>query len=282
MSNIGLILEGGGMRGAFTAGVLDAFMARGIWIGDVYGVSAGACQACSYLAGQLGRGLRVWTDHLDDWRFCGVKSLLRTGDLFGAAFNYDLVPNRLDPVDYDAARRRDSRFVAVVTNLETGAAEYPRISDMRAQMPLIRASASMPLVSRAVEWRGRRYLDGGVADSIPLARSIADGHARNIVVLTREAGYRKGPNRALPLMALRYAGYPAFVETMRRRHVNYNAALDLVEAEADAGRAFVLRPDTPPEVGRVERDAAKLRALHDAGFAAVERGIDALNRFIGS
>ena len=280
MNNIGLILEGGGMRGAFTAGVLDYFMERGLFLPDIYGVSAGACQACSYLAGQKGRGLRVWTEYVSDRRYMSLYSLVTTGDLIGADFNYNLVPNQLDPLDYAEEHRRPHRFTAVVTNVETGQAEYPLVEDMKRDVSWVRASASLPLISRIVPIDGGKYLDGGIADSIPLARSIADGHRRNVVILTREAGYRKSPNRAMALVKLRYARYPKFVEAMATRHERYNAALDLIRAEQAAGRAFVLRPDRAPDIGRVEKDPAKLRALHDEGWAVAKREFDRLAGFL--
>ena len=280
MSGVGLILEGGGMRGAFTAGVLDLWMEKGLWLSNVYGVSAGACQACSYLGGQIGRGLRVWTDYIGDWRYCSLRSLIATGDLFGAELNYDLVPNRYDPLDDAAFQRRNARFIAVVTRLDTGQAEYMRVRDLRRDVRMVRASASLPLISNPVEIGGRLYLDGGIADSIPLKRSMADGHRKNVVVLTREAGYRKSPARAMPLIAARYRRYPRFVEAMRNRSRMYNAQLELVAAEEAAGRAFVLRPETAPQIGRIEKDPEKLRALHAAGYAAADRAFERLTAFL--
>lgn len=280
MSDTALILEGGGMRGTFSAGVTDFLMEKGVFIRDVYGVSAGACLGCSYLCGQVGRALRVWTDHIGDKRYCSVSSLLRTGDMFGADFNYRLIPYELDPLDFDAFLREPSRFVAVVTNVETGEAEYLQIDDMHAGIPAVQASASLPLISNIQVIGGKRYLDGGVADSIPLARAIDDGHRRNVVILTQAQGYRKQPNGAMALFALRYRRYPAFVEAIRTRHERYNAALDRIAREEAAGRAFVIRPDVPPDVGRIERDPAKLRALHAAGYAIAQREYPRLMEYL--
>ena len=280
MERVGLILEGGGMRGLYTVGVTDCLLTHGILLRDVYGVSAGACQGCNYLAGQIGRGERVWTNYLNDKRYCSVYSLIHTGDLFGAEMCYDIIPNRLDPYDYDAYRRNGGRLTIVVTNCLTGQAEYHRPEDLRGAMEIVRASASLPLVSNMVNVGGVPCLDGGVADPIPLARSIADGHGRNVVILTRQAGYRKEPDSALRLYELRYRRYPALVEALRTRHERYNAALDLVEAEEKAGRAFVFRPETKPDVGRVEKDAEKLRALRKTGFDQAERLMAALEAFL--
>ena len=275
-----LILEGGGMRALFTVGVTDCLLRHGILLRDVYGVSAGACQGCNYLSGQIGRGERVWTNYLDDRRYCSVWSLIRTGDLFGADMCYNLIPNRLDPYDYDAYRRNAGRLTIVVTNCLTGRAEYRRPDDLRGSMEIVRASASLPLVSNMVMIDGIPFLDGGVADAIPLAKSIADGHRKNVVVLTRQRDYRKEPDGAARLYELRYRRYPALIEALKTRHERYNAALDLVGAEEKAGRAFVIRPETKPEVGRIEKNAAKLRALYDAGFRQTESLIGAIGDFL--
>lgn len=278
---IGLILEGGGMRGAFTAGVLDAWLDAGLHFRDIYGVSAGACQACSYACRQRGRGLRIWLNYMRDPRFCSVRSLLTTGDLFGAEFSYSTIPLELDPVDNDAFHRYGANVIAVVTDVKTGRPAYFPIEDMHSDLELVRASASMPLVSNIVEWKGGRYLDGGVADSIPIRKSIADGHGKNVLVLTQARDYRKRPNRAMPLMKLKYRKYPGLVDTAGRRHAEYNDTLDFIRRESDAHRAFVLQPDVAPEVGRVEKDPDRLKRLYDVGVAIARREHARLLDFIG-
>lgn len=280
MADIGLILEGGGMRGAFTAGVLDCWLDRGLDFNDVYAVSAGACQACSYLCRQRGRGIRVWVNYIRDPRFCSMRSLITTGDLFGADFSYNVIPREYDPLDNETFLRRDVRFEVVVTNTRSGAAEYMRVDDMLKDIEVVRASSSLPLISRMVDIGGEKYLDGGISDSIPIEKSITDGHMRNVVVLTQAEDYQKEPNKAMALMRLRYARHPKLVETIANRHITYNRTLDLIRREAEAGRAFVIRPDVRPEIGRIERDPEKLRQLHDAGYAVAEREYNALLRFI--
>lgn len=277
---VGLILEGGGMRGAFTAGVLDCWMERGVWFKDVYGVSAGACQACSYLCHQPGRGLRVWTNYIHDPRFCSMKSLATTGDLFGAYLNYDLVPRTLDPLHNDVFLKSGARFTVVLTDVETGQPAYIPIRDMFEDIEAVRASASLPLISNMVEYRGRKYLDGGVSDSIPIRRAIADGHEKNVLVLTQAPGYRKTPNKALAAMRIKYARYPHLVEAVARRHTMYNDTLDLIDRQVAAGKLFVLRPDVTPEVGRVEKDPEKLKRLHAVGYAVAEREMERMRRFL--
>ena len=280
MENAALVLEGGGMRGLYTVGVTDCLLEHGILIKDVYGVSAGACQGCNYLAGQVRRGERVWTGYLDDKRYCSVYSLIHTGDLFGADMCYNIIPNQLDPYDYEAYRRNVGTFTIVVTNCLTGQAEYFTPKDLAGSMEIVRASASLPLVSNMVMIDGVPYLDGGVADAIPLAKSISDGHGKNILVLTRQPGYRKEPDGAVKLYELKYRRYPALIEALKTRHERYNAALDLIEAEEKAGRALVIRPATKPDVGRVEKDAAKLHALRDEGYRQTEKMIEEIRAFI--
>jgi len=280
MENAALVLEGGGMRGLYTVGVTDCLLEHGILIKDVYGVSAGACQGCNYLAGQVRRGERVWTGYLDDKRYCSVYSLIHTGDLFGADMCYNIIPNQLDPYDYEAYRRNVGTFTIVVTNCLTGQAEYFTPKDLAGSMEIVRASASLPLVSNMVMIDGVPYLDGGVADAIPLAKSISDGHGKNILVLTRQPGYRKEPDGAVKLYELKYRRYPALIEALKTRHERYNAALDLIEAEEKAGRALVIRPATKPDVGRVEKDAAKLHALRDEGYRQTEKMIEEIREFI--
>lgn len=281
MIEAGLILEGGGMRGIYTAGVLDFFLDQGWWFSELFGVSAGICHACSYLSAQRGRALRVGVDYLGDKRYCGAYSLLTTGDLFGAKMCYDLIPNQLDPYDYDRANAYPGRAWAVVTNCRTGQAEYMPLADLRKDLQAVRASSSMPLVSRMVHIGGAPYLDGGVADSIPLQAAIDRGVSKSLVVLTQAPGYQKQPNSLLPLMKVRYHGYPNLVDSIARRHQVYNQSLALVEAEQAAGRAFVLRPQATPEIGRVEKDRRKLEALYRQGYEDAQGNAKAMQAFLG-
>ena len=182
------------MKGIYTAGVLDFFLDKGIEFSSCYGVSAGACHLCSYLSKQRGRAYDISVDYLEDKNYCSVSSLLRTGDLFGVKMCYDDIPNRLNPYDYDAFNAYQGRAFAVVTNIETGRPEYLRLRDMHRDIAAVRASASLPLVSRNVNINGKLYLDGGLSDSVPIMHSILDGNRRNVVVLTKEVGYRRKPS----------------------------------------------------------------------------------------
>lgn len=280
MNGTGLILEGGGMRGAYTAGVLDCLLDNGLHFRTVYGVSAGACHACSYLSRQRGRAIRTVTDYLGDKRYAGVYSLLTTGDFFGVSMIYDEIPNHLIPYDYEAFAREGAAFTVVATNLHTGRAEYLSAKDLRGDMAFIRASSSLPLLSRPVEIGGERYLDGGISDSIPLARSIADGNAKHLVVLTRHRGYRKEPDSALRFLRRKYRAYPGLVDSMAHRHERYNQALDLCYTEQEAGRAVIIQPRKPVKLGRLEKNPGKLRDLYRTGYEDAEISLHSIRALV--
>lgn len=283
MYHTGLILEGGGMRGTYTAGVLDFFMDNDIYFSDIYGVSAGACHGCSYVSKQRGRSFEIFEKFINDDRYCSVRSLRKTGDLFGAEMLYDLIPNKYMPYDYETADNYEGRFYAVVTHCVTGRPVYFQISDSRKDLTKIRASASLPLLSRNVTIDGEDYLDGGVADSIPIQRSIDSGNAKNVIILTREPGYAKMKSKSDFLIKMKYRkSAPGLVEAQYNRHITYNRALALAEAEEKAGRAFIIRPSIKPEVGRIEKNIEKLRELYDLGYKDASRQFEALKSFLDS
>lgn len=266
MIDASLVLEGGGMRGIYTAGVLDFFMDKQMLFSKVYGVSAGACHATSYLSQQRGRAFRISTDYLNDSRYCSVKSLLMTGNLFGVQMCYDTIPNELDPYDYDAFSRYRGDFYVAVTNCRNGCAEYLPVKDMRCDITAVRASSSLPLMSKMVKYHGQRYLDGGIADSIPVEKSISDGNLKNVVVLTREKGYRKEHTSSTPLMALKYMLRPNLVRASDTRHLRYNHALDKIATLEEQGKIIVIRPSVAPNIGRTEKNLEKLKVLYKAGY----------------
>ena len=204
MDKLGLVLEGGGMRGLYTAGVLDFFLDHDIYADGVIGVSAGACHAASYISHQRGRAFRTGTQYLKDKRYMSLQSLIKTGDLFGADFVYNQIPNKLDLFDYDAFHQSGIKMYAVVSNLETGKAEYLPCINMHNDTINIRASASLPLLSKIVEINGKKYLDGGVCDSIPVKQFQNMGYKKNIIILTRAIDYRKGKNNMLPIIRKAY------------------------------------------------------------------------------
>lgn len=282
MYQVGLILEGGGMKGLYTAGVLDFFLDKDIMCSSVYGVSAGACNMCSYLSKQRGRSRDVNIDYVDSKNYCGARSLLTSGELFNSAMLYHLIPDYLHPYDYEAFAAYEGKAYSVATNLVTGRPEYFRIRDMKADIEKIRASASLPLVSRNVKIDGNYYLDGGLSDSIPLQKSIMDGNRKNIVVMTKEVGYVRQPTSHLALIKARYLKYPKVTELMAERHINYNDQVAYIERQQVNGQAFVIRPRVPSGVGRVEKDADKLKALYQQGYEEAEACYEELKAYLES
>lgn len=280
MYQAGLVLEGGGMKGVYTAGVLDFFLDKGIMFSSVYGVSAGACHMGSYLSGQRGRALAVSIDYLDRRDYCSLESLLKTGDLFNVEMCYHRIPEELNPYDYEAFNRYTGKAFSVATNIETGKPEYFRIRDMKKDIDKIRASASLPLVSRNVRIDGGLYLDGGISDAIPLQRSILDGNRRNVVVMTKEVGFVRQPSTQLGLIRARYVKYPKVYELMKERHVNYNGQLDFIQRQQKNGQAFVIRPQKPSDVGRVEKDVKKLKKLYRQGYEEAAACYDELLAYL--
>lgn len=278
---VGLVLEGGAMRGLYTAGVLDVLMENRLWADLVIGVSAGALHGASYVSNQPGRTIRYYEKYRADRHFMGLYSLLTTGDVVGRQFCYYDIPQRLDVFDEAAFEASRIRFYAVCTDVETGRAAYFRLTELATEhsMELLRAGASMPLVSRIVEVDGRKYLDGGVADSIPLARAQALGCSKNIVVLTQPAGYLKPPARKAPFAAA-YRRYPAFVQAMADRHRMYNRQVCAAEQAAARGDVFLLCPSRPLEVSRMEKDVGRLRAAYRLGRADTEARLAGLRDFL--
>ncbi len=282
MINAGLILEGGGMKGIYTAGVLDFFLDKNLSFASYYGVSAGACTLCSFLSGQRGRGRDVMLDYLTDKHYMGFYSLATTGDIFGADMNFNLVPNYLNPYDYEAFGRHEGKAYAVVTDIESGEAFYKELTDMYEDIDYVRASSALPLVSKNVKIAGHKYLDGGIADSIPIKRSEADGNTKNIVVMTKPEGFRREPEKILKLIKARYRNYPKVYELMRDRHIAYNETMDYIEAKAAAGELFLIRPGTDLEIGRLEKDPDKLNVLYEEGYKDAQSGYEAMMDYLNA
>ncbi len=280
MYNAGLVLEGGGMRGIYTAGVLDFFLDKGIDFSSCYGVSAGSCHACSYLSKQRGRAYKACADYIHDKHYCSYYSLITTGDMFGEKLVYDDIPNKLLPYDYDAYLKSETKFYAVLTNVNTGKAEYHQIKDMRKDLIRIRASSSLPMLARNVSIDGEIYLDGGISDSIPLKKSVEDGNMKNVVVLTQCRDYRKGANKMMPIIKMKYRKNTEFVQMNADRHIKYNETLDYIKAEEEAGNTFVIAPKAPVEIGRLEKDTNKLFALYKLGYDEAEERFDELMSFL--
>jgi len=267
------------MRAAYTAGVLDAFLDAGVDLPYVIGVSAGANAGSDYVAGQRERNHKVFVELAADRRYAGLANLARERSWFGMRFLFETVPDELAPFDYEAFRHSARTFTVGVTDCATGQPVYFRHHDHDPRWfghTVLRASSSLPALSPPVTIGGRRYLDGGVSDSIPIGRSIADGNRRNVVVLTRNAGFRKRAERLGPVPRLLLARQPAILRALRQRHSRYNACLDRIGALERAGEAFVLRPARPLVVGRMERDVAKLEALYRQGYDEARERLPAL------
>ncbi len=278
--NIGLVLEGGAMRGLFSAGVIDVLMENGVEFPAFVGVSAGAAFGCNYKSRQIGRALRYNKRFCRDPRYCSFRSLFKTGDVFGAQFCYHEVPNTLDTFDVKAFDENPMAFYLVASDVETGTPFYKKIDHADdTAYEWIRASASMPIVSRVVELDGKKFLDGGVTDSIPLA-FMERQYDRNVVVLTRPRDYQKQPASKVWLYRLTLRKYPNMLRAVRERHLMYNEQRAHVFAQEKAGKAFVICPDKPLEVGRMEHDPEQLQKAYDTGRQTALRQLGALKRFM--
>lgn len=268
-----LVLEGGGLRGVFTCGVLDAFMKHGIRFPFAVGVSAGACNGLSYMSGQMGRAKASNIDLMEKYHYVGFKYLLTQGCIMDFKLLFEDFPERIMPYDYEALAANPDRFVMVTTNCLTGKAEYfEEKSSPERVMDIVRASSSLPFVTKISYVDGIPMLDGGIADSIPVEYALQQGYSRAVVVLTRNRGYRKkeGSN---PLLKLFYRKYPKLQEAILNRNKVYNRTMDMIEEMEDAGRITVIRPRRPVEVGRMETDIARLRRLYDEGLQSGEEFI---------
>lgn len=276
----GLVCEGGGMRGIYVAGVLDVFGEHGLTFDGVVGVSAGAVHASSFLAGQHGRSIRFYLAYCRDRRFMGWGSWLKTGDFVGAQFCYDDLPNRLVPFDYDALESNPTAFYMATTDVETGKPYYHRVKTIRGEeIKAMRASASLPIASKIVEFQGKMLLDGGTADSIPVEFLRDQGYRRTVVVLTQVAGYQKKPEMNV-VFRMMYRHYPDFLKTVEHRHECYNATLAQIEALEKAGEIFVFRPSQKIKIKRLERDSGRIIDMYELGRRDALERLEALKAFL--
>ena len=278
--NTGLVLEGGAMRGIFTAGVIDVFMENGIDFPAFVGVSAGAAFGCNLKSRQPGRVLRYNLRFCRDPKYCSIRSLIKTGDMFGAEFCYRTLPEELDVFDFKAFEENPMGFYAVCSDIETGKPFYKKIEKGNSECyDWIRASASMPLVSRIVELDGKKYLDGGVTDSIPI-RFMETMYNKNVVVLTRPRDYIKQPASHLWMFRRTLKNYPNMMEAIKNRHIMYNETRDYLFSQEREGNAFIICPKEPLEIKRVEHNAEMIQKTYDIGRKASLEKLDELKRFI--
>ena len=276
----GLVLEGGAMRGLFTAGIIDVMMEHGVEPDGLIGVSAGAAFGCNYKSRQPGRAVRYNKRFAKDKRYCSWQSWWKTGDLYNAEFGYHVIPKQYDIFDNEAFEQNPMAFYVVCTDVETGKAVYKQLIECT---PLtydwIRASASMPLASKVVELEGMKVLDGGVADSIPLDYFESIGYEKNVVILTQPDGYVKEHNKLMPLMRIALRKYPKMIEAMDKRHLMYNKQLVYVYEAETAGRALVIRPQEKLPIGHISHDPEEMQHIYDIGRQTGEAYIDKIKAF---
>lgn len=277
----GLVMEGGAMRGLFTAGVTDVLMENGIEFDGAVGVSAGACFGCNYKSRQRGRAIRYNLRFCRDKRYCSVRSLIKTGDMFGGEFCYHTLPDKLDIFDYDAYNSNPMEFYVVCTDVESGRPVYKRLNTVNSErLEWIRASASMPLASKIVEIDGRKFLDGGISDSIPLRFMENNGYDKNIVILTQPRDYEKKDSKSISLVKKAYKKYPKLVGTYANRPKMYNEQLKHIRKSEKQGKAFVIAPPATLPVGHVEHNQDKLLEVYRIGRNTALKYLDEILKFM--
>ncbi len=277
----GLVLEGGAMRGLFTAGILDVLLEANVTFDGVVGVSAGAAFGINYVSRQLGRTIRYNKRFAHDWRYCSMRSWLTTGDLFGAEFAYHILPEHLDPFDSETFEQSKTAFWLVCTEVRTGKAVYQYLNKGGHETyDWVRASASMPFVSKPVSIGDHLLLDGGVADSIPLAFFESERYERNVVILTQPADYTKGHNKLMPLMRMALRKYPAMIKALDERHIMYNQQLEYVRQREAEGKALVIRPSEPIRIGHVSHNPDEMQAVYDVGRREGLRQLERIKDFL--
>lgn len=265
-NKIGLVLEGGGHRGIYTAGVLDTFAENKISFDGIMGVSAGCVHGASFLSGQIGRSIRYTTKYCDNSNYMGIGSLITTGNFFNEKFCYYDLPETLDPFDNDSFDKNQTQFFVVCTDVKTGSAIYHECETLKGEkIKWLQASASMPLVSKIIKIEDNLLLDGGIADSIPIKKMQELGFEKNIVILTQEAGYRKNPNSLLPIIKLVYKKYPKLIEAIENRHIIYNQQLEFLEEQEKLGNVIIIRPSEKPTASRTEKDKEKILETYNLG-----------------
>ena len=279
----GLIMEGGAMRGMFTAGVLDVLMENGLVTDGAIGVSAGAVFGCNYKSHQIGRVIRYNTEYCNDKRYASFKNLVKTGNLYSEQFCYHEVPEKLDPFNEAAFAASPMDFFVVCTDVKTGEPIYHKCRKGDAEDVLwMEASASMPLAAKIVKIGHYGLLDGGVADSIPVRFFESIGYKRNLIILTQPKGYIKKKNKFLPAIRAKYFRYPAFVEAVADRHERYNETLSYISMLEQAGKDYVIRPPIPLEIGAMERDPAQLRRVYETGRAVAQIQVEKIQDFLNA
>lgn len=276
----GIVLEGGGMRGLYSAGILDVLMENEIWADGIVGVSAGAVFGGNYKSKQIGRAIFYNKEVCKDSRYGTIRSLIKTGDMFEVEFCYHEIPEKLSPVDHNTYEKNPVEFYVTCTDVNTAEAVYHKSVTMKESLKWIQASASMPLVSRPVEIDGKEYLDGGIAESIPIDFFRTKGFDKNIVILTRPRGYRKGKNKMILASKIFLKRYPAVIKAMKNRHIGYNQTLEKVFELEKKGEVLVFCPQKDVMVSRTESNPEKLQMIYDAGRKDALERLEELKKFV--
>lgn len=277
----GLVLEGGAMRGLFTAGVIDVLMENGITFDGAIGVSAGACFGVNVKSHQIGRALRYNLKYAKDPRYASIHSWLTTGDFFNAEFCYHTLPEKLDLMDMDTFHKNPMKFYFVATDIESGKPFYYEVEDINYEsLEMVRASASMPMFAREVSLNGHLFMDGGISDSIPLRKFNEMGYTKNIVVLTQPESYQKKPQSMMKLIRTRYRKYPNMIADLENRHTSYNEAVAYVHEKVLQNQAIVIQPDDKLDIGRIEHDRTKIRGVYQEGRKAAMRKLAEIKKFL--
>jgi predicted patatin/cPLA2 family phospholipase len=263
-----LVLEGGGLRGVYTSGVLRFFMGKGIYFPYVIGVSMGACNAANYVSRQPERNRIVCIRYVNDPRYISYSRLLMRGELFGMKFIFDTLPRSLVPFDFKTFMDNDVKCLTVVTDCETGETLYYDKKELGEDyLKILQASNSLPFVAKPVHYERRTLMDGGLTDAVPIRKSIDDGNTRNVLILTRPKGYRKKQPRFIRFAAMRYSRYKGLCEALASRHTRYNETMDFIDQLEQRGEVLVIRPRLALNVGRAERNKDKLYAAYDQGYS---------------
>ena len=282
MDNIGLVLEGGGMRGVYTGGVLEYFSEQGLFFPYIVAVSAGSCHAASYISKQKGRNKKVTIDLVDHPNYLSFKNYLLKKELFGMDFIFNDIPNQIVPFDYETFHQSNQRFFIGTTDCRTGSSHFIEKSECVHDInTILKASSSLPLMAPIVDYNGIPLLDGGISNPLPIDKSERDGNTKNVVILTRNHGYRKKSQRFTWMLKKKYHDYPELVEALRKRHEKYNCSIEHIEKQEEAGNVFVFRPSQPLQVGRIERDKTKLNELFHLGYEDAKRLHRSLLEWLG-
>lgn len=264
--NIGLVLEGGGLRGVYTAGVLDAFLDNNVKFPYVIGVSAGVCNAVSYFSKQKGRSIKINVEHCDNKEYFSFRNILKKGAMFNEDMLFDKLPHQLYPFDYDTYSKEYTKLMAVVTDCERGKPLYYELNDLKNQYDIVKASSWLPFISKMVNYDGKKLLDGGITDSIPVKKALSDGCDKCVVVLTRPKEYRKTSSKANNLANIVYRKYPNLIKAICTRYSNYNDTLDYIQKLEEEGKIIVIRPSESLDISRLEKDPQKLLKAYRLGY----------------